>query len=161
MFKCLKTSLIWQVTCNDKVWCRCVGWGIIWFFVRLSTSKTLLFHAYFYVLRKYGSLLPVIKHNTTLETMGIKNLCKYNDHMLFRLFEKRTSGQTILYKWYFSSSIFQIPYLKNTVWHNLENLNHIQYNLHREQYHSGNSIEMKLSLSPLALLNRWCRYSWV
>ena len=111
-FKCLKTSLIWQLTCNDKVWCRCVGWGIIWFFVRLSTSKTLLFLAYFYVLRKYGSLLPVIKHNTTLETMGIKNLCKYNDHMLFRLFEKRTSGQTILYKWYFSSSIFQIPYLK-------------------------------------------------
>ena len=114
VFKCLKTSLIWQLTWNDKVWCRCVGWGIIWFFVRLSTSKTLLFHAYFYVLRKYGSLLPVIKHNTTLETMGIKNLCKYNDHMLFRLFEKRTSGQTILYKWYFSSSIFQIPYLKKS-----------------------------------------------
>ena len=156
VFKCLKTSLIWQLTWNDKVWCRCVGWGIIWFFVRLSTSKTLLFHAYFYVLRKYGSLLPVIKHNATLETMGIKNLCKYNDHMLLRLFEKITWA-----KQFYLNDIFLVLYFKFLIWKNRENLNRIQYSLNHEQYHSGNVNEMKLSVSPLALLNRWCRYSWV
>ena len=60
-------------------------------------------------------------------------------------------------KQFYINDIFLVLYFKfltYTVGHNLENLNHIQYNLNHEQYHSGNSNEMKLSLSPLALVNR-------
>ena len=61
-------------------------------------------------------------------------------------------------KQFYINDIFLVLYSKflTLKWYrfNLENLNHIQYNLNHEQYHSGNSNEMKLSLSPLALLNR-------